>query len=155
MKKLLLLLSIGLLFGQCDSSQSSSGEQSSAENASKASSSEHELVRLLKENTLAMENEDLEKALSIVDKNWYQYEANKLFTQQMFNLYDLDYEVEKIEILEQSPTTAKVSFTHVVKKISGAEFFDQRSNTLLHFNKIDGEWKMIDREIVNTEFLNE
>ncbi|MCB9286578.1 MAG: hypothetical protein H6560_04610 [Lewinellaceae bacterium] len=158
MKRTFMLSIICTLAMQCNTSGkvgdgSASEDNTSSEQILSGSISDNALIQLVRENIQAMEDEDLDKAMSIMSENMKGVEGNRIFTQQMFDVYDLDYEIEKINVIEQAENKAQIELAYTIKKINGAEFYDQRNRVLLHFIKENNEWKVIRRDIKNIEYL--
>lgn len=101
-----------------------------------------------------MTKEDLDGAMSTIHPQSPDYETTKRLSEKIFEVYDLNYKIENMRVVEENDSVAKVNFTQVVTKIKGPEFKDNRT-TGVHTLKKDGDsWKIYSTELVKIEMLN-
>lgn len=98
--------------------------------------------------------EDLDGVMSTLDKNMPNYSEIKNFTKQIFDVYDLNYKLEKIEIIEQNSNDAKVKFVQLTTKLKGPEFRDNRLTGIHTLKRNGNSWKIYDTKIINIDYLN-
>lgn len=75
--------------------------------------------------------------------------------EEIFELYDFDYELTDIEVLDANSENATVRMTYTTIKISGPEF---ANNTIVSDNYLvfeDGMYKIDDTEIVDISYLDD
>jgi ketosteroid isomerase-like protein len=101
------------------------------------------ITDVLVANIEATEAEKLDAVLATIDPESPAYEqlGGQLGAQFLF--YDLDFELELVNVIEVSDTQAYVYTVYTVKKIEGPEFVDSRIKQVhkLH-RKEDGSWKV-------------
>ena len=101
-----------------------------------------------------MNEEDLEAVMTTVHPKSPSYEGTEAMAKQIFNLYDLNFKLENIKILEQNDNEAKVEFTQVTTKINGNNFKNNKAAGI-HTLRKDGDlWKIYSTEMTNVEFLD-
>ena len=94
-------------------------------------------------NIEASEAEDLDAALATIDPKSPAYAETRDLLGTMFLAYDIDYEIELINVIEASDTEAYVYTVQTAKKIDGPEFNDGRYKQVHQLRKQeDGSWKV-------------
>jgi hypothetical protein len=88
-----------------------------------------------------LDDEDVEGLLSIFDPSIIEQETEASF-EQYFSDFDLNIEIEKIELKSLVKDTASVEITVKTTKEAGPEFEDNRTVLLLDLIKVKGEWKV-------------
>jgi len=105
-------------------------------------------------NAEYLTNEDLSGVMSTIDPESALYSSTEVFVENLFELYDLKFIVESIEIIEQTEERAKVSFTQLTMKVSGPEFKNNRIKGYHTLRKSDGSWLMLDTKILETNYID-
>ena len=101
-----------------------------------------------------MNTENIEGTLSTIHPDSPSYETTEILIKQIFNLYDLNYKIEKLKVISEDAQEAIVDFTQLTTKLKGPEFKNNRI-TGKHTIKRDGDsWKIYSTQILNTEYLN-
>jgi hypothetical protein len=101
-----------------------------------------------------MNTENIEGTLSTFHPDSPTFEITEDLVEQIFNLYDLNYKIEKLEVVKEDNQEAIVNFTQLTTKLNGPEFKNNRVKGK-HILKKDGDsWKIYSTQIFNTEFLN-
>lgn len=109
---------------------------------------------VIEANTDFMNSENLEGVMSTMYPDDKTYETTKNLTVQLFKVYDLNYKVEKLEVVDEDENESVVNFTQLTAKINGPKFRDNRVKGT-HILKKDGDsWKIFSTKITDTEFLN-
>lgn len=61
---------------------------------------------------------------------------------KIFEVYDLNYKIEKLKVLEQYDNKSKVEFVQITTKLKGSDFKNNKT-TCVHSIKMDGgSWKI-------------
>lgn len=105
-------------------------------------------------NTDYMNSENLEGVMSTIYPESDSYEITENLVIQLFKAYDLNYKIEKLEVVDEDENESEVNFTQLTTKINGPKFRDNRVKGT-HILKKDGDsWKIFSTKIIDTEFLN-
>lgn len=105
-------------------------------------------------NTDYMNSENLEGVMSTIHPESDSYEITENLVTQLFKVYDLNYKIEKLEVVDEDKNESVVNFTQLTTKINGPKFRDNRVKGT-HILKKDGNsWKIFSTKITDTEFLN-
>lgn len=144
MKKVLFIFSILLTIG--------TGCSSSSEEEIKEA-----VKKVLYDNIEYAENEDIEGYMSTILKEGNEELYNNTEAQMVsaFEVFDLDYEIEKVEFEDVTEDKVVVRVVQTTKKVSGGEFKDNRieaKHTLVKTE--DGTYKFIGSELTNIEYLD-
>ena len=118
-------------------------------------SADKEAVKdVLRANLEALQAEDLDGYLATLDPDSPGYEKMKLICPKIFEIYDLEHEVEKIEVLDISDQEARVRTVQVARRISGPDSYRHNRSTTVHtLKKKDGAWKLTQTEQESMEYL--
>jgi ketosteroid isomerase-like protein len=115
---------------------------------------DEELEQVLRDQLAFLEAEDLEGALSTIHPESPQLAPMRNIMGQVFAEFDLDYEIESIEVVEKSDIEAKLKVVQVTRKVEGPELSDTRVTAIHTLRKTDGGWKLYDSVHESTEALN-
>jgi hypothetical protein len=84
--------------------------------------------------------------------------GGRLFTrtamQDLFEKYDLRYDVYNLKILEQTEEETRVSFTLITRKVRGPAFRNNRVDGVMVLRLDKGLWKIYDQEVNNVTYLD-
>jgi hypothetical protein len=101
-----------------------------------------------------MNTEDLDGVMSTIHPDSPSFKTTENLAKQLFKIYDLNYKIEKLEVINENNQEATVNFTQLTTKISGPQFKNNRIQGV-HIVRKDGDsWKLYSTKILNTEFLN-
>lgn len=105
-------------------------------------------------NTDYMNSENLVGVMSTIYPESESYEITENLITQLFKVYDLNYKIEKLEVVDEYKNESVVNFTQLTTKINGPMFRDNRVKGT-HILKKDGDsWKIFSTKITDTKFLN-
>lgn len=144
MKKVLMLILCLLLvftFVSCDSD-------------SEEMTPEEEVIRVVKDNLNAMNDEDVDAYMESISASSDLFEATKQQMQAIFSMYDLEVSIEEIEVIEVNDTDAKVRVKQKTINNNDADFQTNVTTAVHTLSKVDGEWKIVMTSIENTEFMD-
>ncbi len=104
-------------------------------------------------NAKYMAEENLSASMNTIHPDSPIYENTAKLVQEIFNQFDLKYEIESLEILEETEQEAKVRFVQLTRKVAGNDFTDNRL-TGIHTLKKDGNsWKIFSTVSEDMEYL--
>lgn len=104
-------------------------------------------------NVEFMNKEDFDGVMSTIHPESSYYSTTESLVKKIFDIYDLNYKLEKVKIIEENENEVKVEFVQITKKLKGPEFKNNRT-TGVHTMKKDGEsWKIFSTEVTDLEFL--
>jgi hypothetical protein len=130
----------------------------SQSNASKANSknsqSEQQIKAILYRNLQGVREENIELVMLDIDKKSPDYKKTRDLAIGLFNLYDLQYAMNRINIINVSQSEAKARTIITTKKINGPEFRDNMVTSIHTLKKTNGQWKIFSTTIENVKFLN-
>ncbi len=96
----------------------------------------------------------IEGTMSTIHPESESFETTENLLKQLFKVYDLNYKIEKLEVVDENDQEAVVNFTQVTTKINGPDFKDNRIRGT-HILRKDGDsWKIFSTKITETEYLN-
>jgi PBP1b-binding outer membrane lipoprotein LpoB len=105
-------------------------------------------------NALDMEEENVEGYMDDIVIAEDQVEMTKQALTQLFEAIDATYQITKINVLEETNTTAKVEVTQVTKAVEKTEGFQDNETTTIHTMEfVDGKWKFVTSEVKNVKYL--
>jgi uncharacterized protein YchJ len=108
---------------------------------------------LVNANADFMNQEDFDGVMSTIHPQSPSYEMTEKLVKKIFEVYDLNYKIEKIKVLEQNDKEAKVEFIQITTKLKGPDFKNNKT-TGVHTLKMDGDsWKIFSTEVQDLEFL--
>ncbi|MEX2461937.1 MAG: copper amine oxidase N-terminal domain-containing protein [Paenibacillaceae bacterium] len=101
-----------------------------------------------------LDDKDVEGVLTIFDPSTIVPDTKASF-EQFFSDFDLDYELEKMELISLEKETASLEVTVKTTKITGPEFEDNRTILILNLNNVKGEWKVYTLQDTNIDYLRD
>ncbi|MEJ5261284.1 MAG: hypothetical protein WHT45_01285 [Ignavibacterium sp.] len=108
---------------------------------------------LVNANADFMNQEDFDGVMSTIHPQSPSYEMTEKMVKKIFEVYDLNYKIESLKVLEQNDKEAKVEFIQVTTKLKGPDFKNNKT-TGVHTLKMDGDsWKIFSTEVQDLEFL--
>ncbi len=90
----------------------------------------------------ALEEEDINAYMALIHKFNPTYGALRDFYLPLFKEYDMDYTLSRVDLLEKSYDTAKVSIKYSAKRALGPSLRDMEIIGYYTLSKYDGEWKI-------------
>ena len=118
------------------------------------SQSDKDMFSVIRKNLDTAQEEKLEEHISTIHPNSPAYESTRRIMEQMFSLYDLNYELKDMKIIKKSKTEAEVEFIQVTKKKKGPDFRDNKVKGVHILKDYNGEWKIYNTIINNVEYLD-
>ncbi|HLP88486.1 MAG TPA: hypothetical protein VK184_07845 [Nostocaceae cyanobacterium] len=122
-----------------------------------ASSKNNEINRIkaiFDQNLKGLNTENLEVSMGVIDPTSPNYEQIKQLTQTLFKTYDINYELNKLEIVEFLGNEAKVKITRTAKKINGLTFRDNIMVSVNTVKKYNNQWKISQTKVEKMSYLN-
>ena len=113
-----------------------------------------DIMAALEENLRAADAEDLPAYMATIHEDSDLYGSTESLMENLFELYDLDYEVETVELVSLSGGEAKLRVTQVTRKVSGPAFRDNRVTVLHALRKSGGQWKFYNTVVLKIEYLD-
>ena len=109
-------------------------------------------------NVDALEREDLPAYMATIHQDAPAYEGTKKIVAELFHDYDLEYQLEKIELVkeddaDQESGVAKVRFIQVTTLVKGGKFKNNRTTGVHTLKSSGGQWKLFSTEVENVEYL--
>jgi hypothetical protein len=100
-------------------------------------------VETVKANVVAMQAKNMDAIMATIHSQSPHFEQTKMITQRMFELYDIDYKLETVEVETATPDTIRVRFAQKMSKTRGPEEFVSGTMTGVHVLRRDGgSWKL-------------
>lgn len=112
-----------------------------------------QITSVLYEQVAAHNAEDIDRYMATMHSKIPGRSQMISTLQDMYATYDLHAALSGVELLEATKKEARVSFVLVTRKIRGPAFADNLIEGVFILRKEDGEWKLYDQEIENTEYL--
>jgi hypothetical protein len=109
-----------------------------------------EIIAVIKENLEATEIEDKERVLATIHRDSPQYDSTIRGLDFVLANYDLEFNLEKVEVIEVSESDAKVYYIQTTRAIKGQGFTNKKDEGIHHLKKYKGEWKIFQTEYINT-----
>jgi hypothetical protein len=114
----------------------------------------NEPTTAVRDNIRAMEEENLEEVMATIHKESPSYSTTETLAQQLFDVYDLKYELNDVVLLEKNEEEAKVRCVQITTKRGGPAFRDNKI-LMTHVLKKEGNrWKLWSSQAGTPEFLN-
>ena len=113
------------------------------------------LVSVIEKNIQMCRDENAQGFMETIHEDAPGYSTTKQGLEQMFDAYDLSYELKETNVLDKSKDEARIHFVQVTKKISGPEFRDNQLEGVHTLKRSRGVWKIFNTEVTNITFLDE
>jgi len=108
---------------------------------------------VIEANAKYMNEENLEKVMGTIYKDSPAYQTSEMLIQKLFEVYDLNYKIIDMKVLEDNGSEAKVEFTQITTKISGPDFKDNKSTGIHLLKKEDDSWKIFSTQLNDVQYL--
>lgn len=118
---------------------------------------ESEIIKVLEGNILALENENMDEYMSKVYTHAEQttFAEIKKMLSDIFEDFDLAYELRDFEFLSISEQEVKVRVTQITTLVEGENFRDNESIFIHTLKPQKEEWKFFDSEVESIKYLAE
>ena len=104
-------------------------------------------------NLKACSDKDFDLVLQTLDDGSPSFAISKIMYKNLFDKYDLKYELADAQVLENDGTTAKVQCLQTTTLIGPS--FRNNKTTMIHTLKYkNGAWRLCTSEVKNVEYLN-
>jgi len=111
---------------------------------------EKEVLAVVNENLAATKAEDKDRVLATIHEQSPQYSSTVQGLEFVFMNYDLEFFMEKAEVIEISENDAKVYYILTTRSVKGRGFLNKRDEGIHHLKKQNGKWRIYRTEIINT-----
>lgn len=108
---------------------------------------------LVNANVDFMNQEDFDGVMSTFHPQSPSYEMTEKLVKKIFEVYDLNYKIEKLKVLEKNDNEAKVEFVQITTKLKGPDFKNNKTTGVHTLKMDDGSWKIFSTEVQDLEFL--
>lgn len=108
---------------------------------------------LVNANVDFMNQEDFDGVMSTIHPQSPSYEMTEKLVKKIFLVYDLNYKIEKLKVLEKNDNEAKVEFVQITTKLKGPDFKNNKTTGVHTLKMDDGSWKIFSTEVQDLEFL--
>jgi hypothetical protein len=105
-------------------------------------------------NAKYMNEEKYDETMNTIHKDCPSYPTSEIMIKKLFELYDLNYEIVSMKVLEDNDSEAKIEFTQITKKLNGPEFKDNKSTGIHTLKKDSDSWKIFSTKITDVQPLN-
>jgi ketosteroid isomerase-like protein len=110
-----------------------------------------EIIAVIKENIAATQAKDKERVLNTIAKDSPQLQSTINGMDYVFANFDMEFELEKVEVLEVNENDATVYYIQTTRAIRGAGFTPTRASGIHHLKKENGKWKIYQTEYLTNE----
>jgi hypothetical protein len=110
--------------------------------------------QVLEDQIEFLRSEDLEGAMSTMHPESPIYSETRTVLEQVFDLYELEYELEEVEIVEMGDSQAKIRAVQVTRRVNGPELEDARVTAIHTIRMTDDGWKLYDSVAESSEPLS-
>jgi PBP1b-binding outer membrane lipoprotein LpoB len=112
---------------------------------------EAELIAVIKENVAATAAEDKERVLNTIAQDSPQRRSTINGMDYVFANFDMEFNLEEIEVLEVTNDEAKVYYMQTTRAIKGEGFAPTRATGIHILKKENGNWKIFKTEYLGNE----
>ncbi len=114
---------------------------------------EEEIVSVIEKNIEATEEEDLERVAKTMYSDHPDFELFMEETEQIFEQFDLSYELEILDVNIVDEETARVEFRQETSAENEENFEDNLITGTHELRKADGQWKIYETHITDSQPL--
>jgi len=112
---------------------------------------EAELIAVIKENVDATAAKDKERVIATIHSESPQLNSTINGMDYVFANFDMEFNLEEVEVLEVSGNVAKVYYVQTTRAIKGEGFTPTRASGIHILNKENGNWKIYKTEYLGNE----
>ena len=113
-----------------------------------------ELIAVIKENIEATAAENKQRVLNTIHKDSPQMRSTIQGMDFVFTSFDMEFILEKIEVIEINGDDAKVYYVITRKAIRGEGFAPNRATGIHNMKKENGKWKIYKTEELSNEQIH-
>ena len=110
-----------------------------------------EIIAVVKENLTATAAKDKERVLKTIHSNSPQLQSTINGMDYVFANFDMEFNLEKVEVIEVNGDSAKVFYIQTTQAIRGEGFTPTRSSGIHILHKEEGVWKIYKTEYLGNE----
>lgn len=104
-------------------------------------------------NVKYMAEENFSATMETIHPESPEYSNTERLVQEIFDRFDLSYNIEQLEVLESNNDKARVKFIQLTTKVAGAEFANNRMTGVHTIIKDGDSWKIYSTQSENIEYL--
>lgn len=152
----LLLIPLALAFVACTSSKDSASPPGAPSDEARSLASNDDdatVIDVLLTNLEGLNTKNLDLAMSALDPDSTGYKLTKELTRQLFDSYELDYDLQELEVISRSDSEATVHFVQVTRKVSGPAFRDSYIEGVHLLRKKGGKWLLYETRQDQVRYL--
>lgn len=112
------------------------------------------IEQLLRTNVQCAQSEDRAGYMATIAPDSPIRGVTEKMLVQVFEMYDLRYDIESIEVLSNDGSKAAVRVVQTTRKLSGPAFRDNRVRMTSELHKIDGDWRLYNSKVEKIDYLN-
>jgi len=116
--------------------------------------SENAVIQVLYDNINALNNEDIDGAMSAISPDSPSYSATRDLTLQLFKDYEIKYTLESYKVISVTPEKAEVEIVQVTRNENDMPFDANRMTAIHELRPYQGQWKIYNTTIENIDYLN-
>ena len=113
-----------------------------------------EIIAVVKENLEATKAKDKDRVLKTIHKDSPQLSSTVQGMDYVFANFDMDFKLEKVEVIEINGDSAKVYYVQTTQAIRGEGFAPTRASGIHTMKKENGKWKIYKTEYLTNEPMN-
>jgi len=113
-----------------------------------------EIKRVIHRNIKAAEEEDMEAYMDTIHEDVPGYDRTRVLMERMFEQYDLEYEVEILEVNIINEEEAEAKVEQVTRSPGNTTFNDNKLTGTHELLKQNGEWKLGELLDKDVEYLD-
>ena len=110
-----------------------------------------EIVAVVKENLDATKAKDKERVLKTIHKDSPQMQSTIQGMDYVFANFDMEFNLEKVEVISVNGDSAKVYYIQTTQAIRGKGFAPTRSSGIHTLKKENGKWKIFKTDYLSNE----
>jgi hypothetical protein len=109
---------------------------------------------VIEANAKYMTEENFDKVMDTIDKDSPAYASSESMVKKLFDLYDLNYKIISMKVINESNDEAQVEFVQETTKIKGPAFKNNRVDGIHILRRDDNSWKIYSTKITNIQYLD-
>ena len=110
-----------------------------------------EIISVVKENLDATKAKDKERVLKTIHKDSPQLRSTIQGMDYVFANFDMEFKLEKVEVISVNGDSAKVYYVQTTQAIRGEGFAPTRASGIHTLKKENGKWKIYRTEYLSNE----
>ena len=117
-------------------------------------SSDHPAVQVTRDNIRYAGEENIEAYMNTLHEESPVYAGTQRSLANLFNNYDLKYEVEEAYVLTETDTLVEVQYVQVTRNPGDGQFRDNRLEAVNTLKKSGDVWKIYSTRILHVSYLD-